>query len=109
VEEARRSLVSLGASVFSPLHDVGTDDNPVTIARDDLKGLNNSTAVLALIPELDPGTVFEIGYARARDIAVVAYAEGVKDEHLTMLAGSHCLCVEDFCSALYNVVWEAMK
>lgn len=109
VEEARRSLMLLGARVFSPLHEVGTESDPQTIAHEDLKGLESSTVILALIPDLDPGTIFEIGFARARNIPVVAYAEGIKDEHLTMLIGSGCVCVEDFCSALYNAIWQGMR
>lgn len=109
VEEARRSLMSLGASVFSPLHEVGTDSDPRTIAREDIKGLEDSTAILALIPDLDPGTIFEIGFARARNIPVVAYSEGIKNEHLTMLIGNDCICSEDFCSALYNSFWQGMR
>lgn len=109
VEEARRSLLSLGVNVFSPLHDVGTDEPPDVIAREDLQGLDRSTVVLALIPDLDPGTIFEIGFARARQIPVVAYGEGIKHEHLTMLIGSDCVCSEDFCSALYNAVWAGMQ
>lgn len=109
VEEARRSLLSLGVEVFSPLHDVGTDASPDVIAREDLRGLERSTAVLALISDLDPGTIFEIGFARARQIPVVAYGEGIKNEHLTMLVGSNCICSEDFCSALYNAVWAGMQ
>lgn len=109
VEEARRSLLSLGLNVFSPLHDVGTDEPPDVIAREDLRGLENCTAVLALISDLDPGTIFEIGFARARKIPVVAYGEGIKNEHLTMLIGSDCICSEDFCSALYNAVWAGMQ
>lgn len=109
VEEARRSLMSLGARVFSPLHEVGTDFDPQTIAHEDLKGLEDSTVILALIPDLDPGTIFEIGFARARNIPVVAYGEGIKNEHLTMLIGSGCLCIGDFCSALYNAIWQGMR
>jgi nucleoside 2-deoxyribosyltransferase len=109
VEEARRSLISLGARVFSPLHEVGTDFDPQTIAHEDLKGLEDSTVILALIPDLDPGTIFEIGFARARNIPVVAYGEGIKSEHLTMLIGSGCICIGDFCSALYNAIWQGMR
>lgn len=108
VEEARRSLVSLGAEVFSPLHEVGMDAPTVEIAKRDLEGLERCTVVLALIADLDPGTIFEIGFARARNIPVVAYGEGVKDEHLTMLIGSDCVYLDDFCSALYNAVWAGM-
>ena len=109
VEEARRSLLSLGVQVFSPLHEVGTDEPPDVIAREDLRGLERSTAVLALISDLDPGTIFEIGFARARQIPVIAYGEGIKSELLTMLIGSDCICSEDFCSALYNSVWAGMQ
>lgn len=109
VEEARRSVLALGAKVFSPLHDVGFDSDPRTIATEDIKGLEASTAVLALIADLDPGTIFEIGYARARSIPVVAYSEGVKEQHLTMLLGSRCMCSDDFCSSLYNTIWAGMQ
>ncbi len=109
IEEARRSLLSLGAKVFSPLHDVGTDDSPEAIAREDLRGLRKSDVVLALISDLDPGTIFEIGFARSRKIPVVAYGEGIQSHHLTMLIGSECICSEDFCSALYNSIWAGLK
>jgi hypothetical protein len=108
VEEARRSLIALGAKVFSPMHEVGIDAPPAIIAKEDLKGLEESTVVLALIADLDPGTIFEIGFARARNIPVVAYGEGIKEEHLTMLVGSECFCSDDFCSALYNAIWAGM-
>ena len=95
--------------MFSPLHEVGTDELPDIIAREDLRGLEQSNVVLALIPDLDPGTIFEIGFARARRIPVVAYGEGIQHSHLTMLIGSDCICSEDFCSALYNAVWAGMQ
>lgn len=109
VEETKRALISLGAEVFSPLHDVGTDSPPQTIAQEDLTGLEGSTAVLALLSDLDPGTIFEIGFARARNIPVAAYAEAVQDSHLTMLIGSDCTCFDDFCSSIYNVIWAGMQ
>jgi nucleoside 2-deoxyribosyltransferase len=108
VEEARRALLSLGVEVFSPLHDVGLEGTEKQIAQNDLKGLNKSTVVLALIADLDVGTIFETGYARAKSVPVVAYCEGVKNEHLTMLMGSGCLCNTDFCSSLYNAAWVGM-
>lgn len=109
IEEARRSLLTLGAKVFSPLHDVGTDESPAIIARKDLAGLTRSDVVLALISDLDPGTIFEIGFARSKKIPVVAYGEGIQSHHLTMLIGSECICSEDFCSGLYNTIWTGMK
>ncbi|PPD01828.1 MAG: nucleoside 2-deoxyribosyltransferase [Hyphomicrobium sp.] len=108
IEEAKRALESLSADVFSPLHEVGLEDTPQEIATADLRGLDQCTAILALITDLDVGTIFEIGYATAKDIPVVAYSEGVKDEHLTMLMGSGCVCSSDFCSAIYQSIWAAV-
>jgi Nucleoside 2-deoxyribosyltransferase/pfkB family carbohydrate kinase len=108
VEEARKALLALGATVFSPMHDVGTDLPTEEIALRDLDGLKKCSAVLALVTDLDPGTIFEIGYARALNIPVVAFGEDIKPEHLTMMLGTRCIFCEDLCSALYNAVWISM-
>lgn len=90
------------------MHEVGFDLPVETIATQDLQGLEQCSVVLALVTDLDPGTIFEVGYARARNIPVVAHGEGVKVEHLTMIIGSRCIYSEDFCSAVYNAVWAGM-
>jgi nucleoside 2-deoxyribosyltransferase len=108
IEETRAGLLKLGAEVFSPMHEVGFDLPVETIAKEDLRGLERCSVVLALITDLDPGTIFEIGFARAKNIPVVTFGEGVKEEHLTMLIGTECMYSQDFCSALYNAVWAGM-
>ena len=62
---------ALAPHVFSPLHDVGRG---VNVAKADIDGLEQCDSVLALVDGDDPGTLFEVGWARARDIPVVAYA-----------------------------------
>jgi len=108
VEEARSALIKLGADVFSPLHEVGFDLPVELIAKEDLRGLESCSVVFALITDLDPGTIFEIGFAKARNIPVVMFGEGVKEEHLTMLVGTGCIHSTDFCSSIYNAIWEGM-
>jgi nucleoside 2-deoxyribosyltransferase len=109
VEEARRALLGLGAEVFSPLHDVGVLGGARSIAQGDLEGLRRARAVLAITDSEDAGTLFEVGYARDRDIPVVVLAESPRVESLTMLEGSGCMVVRDFSSAVFNAVWAAMR
>lgn len=104
VEEARDHLLAMGLGVFSPLHDVGPGPGHV-VAPADLKGIDECDALLAILNGSDPGTIFEVGYAVAKGIPVVALAQNVKAEDLKMVEGSGCTVVHDFVSALYNVAW----
>jgi nucleoside 2-deoxyribosyltransferase len=106
--EARRCLQELGAQVFSPLHEVGRGA-PKRIARQDLKGLSASNCLLALMHNNDPGTIFEVGYARSQGIPVVLFCEQAKDKDLTMFLGTNCIIETDFCSALYKSIWVGVE
>jgi nucleoside 2-deoxyribosyltransferase len=79
------------------------------IAREDLAGLEKCTAVLAVLDGNDPGTIFEIGYARKAGIPVVILAESSKNSDLTMLTGSDCLTTDDLSTAVYHAVWSATR
>lgn len=105
VEEAYRTLTDLGVEVFSPLHEVGTGLSAEVIAEADLRGLRGCSKVLALLDGADPGTLFEVGYARALNIPVVALAERLEGENLTMIAGSGCDVTHDLATAIYRVMW----
>lgn len=107
IEESLRALEALGAEVFSPFHEVGMGGSASEIATKDLRGLRKCSAVLALLDGTDPGTIFEIGYARRNKIPVVVLAENVKDTDLTMLRGSKCDVVSDFATAIYRSVWAS--
>lgn len=109
VEEARRCLSSLGASVFSPIHDVGSQGDAEHIARRDLDGLEQCSVVLALLDGEDAGTLFEVGHARRHGIPVVALAESPRPESLTMIQGTGCTIVSDFSTAIYEAVWETAR
>lgn len=104
VEEARKCLLDMKVEVFSPLHDVGRGPAD-EIAKADLEGLDHCDAVLAILNGGDAGTIFEIGYAVARGIPVVALAQNVKPEDLKMPEGSGCVIADDFVTAIYQAVW----
>jgi nucleoside 2-deoxyribosyltransferase len=74
----------------------------------DIEAIDHSKAVIAICDGLDAGTLFEIGYARAKSIPVVAFVQNEKEEDMKMLAGTDCVVTSDFVSALYNIAWEAI-
>jgi nucleoside 2-deoxyribosyltransferase len=109
VGHSRRVLEDLGFSVFSPYHDVGVGGLGSTeIAKQDLDALEGCGVVFALLDSLDPGTIFEIGYARSKNIPVVCLrTEGSIGLHETMLEGTGCALFDDFGSAAYHAYWAA--
>jgi hypothetical protein len=101
-------LQDLGATVFSPMHDVGRGGDEV--AKADIKGLAQSNSLLALLEHGDVGTAFEAGWATRGSKAVVVYVEGGVDaEGMKMLAGTGALICSDLSSALYWAIWAGMK
>jgi hypothetical protein len=105
VEEALHALGSDRLKVFSPIHEVG--HGPSThVATEDLKGLRASDRVFAILDGCDPGTVFEVGYARALGKPVFAYCDPLPDRHLTMIEGSGCMVLSDLPTAVYRTIWN---
>ncbi len=109
VEEAMALLEGLGAEVFSPIHHVGHAENVQNVAFEDLKGLRDADVVLALADSKDPGTLFEVGYARSLENPkpVVILAERFHKHDYTMFEGTDCFVTDDFATALYRSVWAA--
>ncbi|QMV20407.1 nucleoside 2-deoxyribosyltransferase [Granulicella sp. 5B5] len=107
VDEARFALHDMGFKVFSPIHEIGEGPANV-VAPADLFALENSALVFALLNGLDTGTIFEVGYARARGIPVVGLAESIEAKPLTMLIGSGCAISNDFATSVYTACWQLM-
>jgi nucleoside 2-deoxyribosyltransferase-like protein/pfkB family carbohydrate kinase len=105
VEEARTALMTQGAKVFSPYHDVGFGP-PKLVAQKDIEALEKCDRMFALLDGHDPGTVFEVGYARARGMPVTTLIASSDPVHLTMFTGTGCEVFHDFVSAIYNAVWS---
>lgn len=107
VDEARFALLDMGFKVFSPIHEIG-EGPPNIVAPADLFALESSKLVFALLNGFDPGTLFEVGYARARGIPVVGLAESAEERPLTMLLGSGCAISNDFATSIYAACWQMM-
>ncbi|MCM0754813.1 PfkB family carbohydrate kinase [Desulfovibrio aminophilus] len=108
VDEARLAFQDMGFKVFSPVHDVGRGA-PNEVAPSDLDGLEKSELVFAVLDGLDSGTIFEVGYARAKEIPVIGVAETLGEQPLTMLLGSGCGITNDFATGVYAACWQLMK
>ena len=108
VDEARLALRGMGLKVFSPYHDIGIGDGK-DVAPKDIDALEKSRAVFAILDGVDTGTVFEAGFARARQKPVVAFAQCTPEEPLKMISGTGCEVVNDFVSAIYRVAWAAWR
>lgn len=104
VEEVRNQLLHMEVQVFSPLHDVGVGPGEV-VAKADLAGLDDCSVVLAILNGGDAGTIFEIGYAVAKGIPVIALAQNTRAEDLKMAVGTGCRIYEDLVTAIYQTVW----
>jgi hypothetical protein len=106
IDEARRGLQELGLKVFSPVHDVGRGEAQM-VAPADIAALEQCDVVFAILDGLDSGTLFEVGYARAKGKSVYALAQAVSIEDLKMIEGSDCRVYDDFVTALHHTAWRA--
>lgn len=104
INEMRNSLLSTGLNVFSPFHDVG-HGKAIDVVDKDLKGLDDSEIVLAVIDGLDSGTLFEVGYAIAQGKKVIAFTQNENEESLKMLEGTACIIESDLTTAIYKSYW----
>lgn len=104
INESRHALILSGNDVFSPLHDVG-HGLAADVVPLDLEALDRCNVVFAIVDGLDSGTLFEIGYARAKGKPVVAFVQNETPENLKMLEGSGCNISADFSTAIYAIDW----
>ena len=108
LEQARVNLTDVGLRVFSPYHDIGLGSADDVVSKD-LAAIEESDVVFAILDGLDPGTVFETGYARAIGKPVIVYSERNPGESLKMMEGSGCILCADYTTAIYSALWEAAR
>lgn len=109
MDEVHRILSEEGLNVIAPYYDIGRKeeyDNPKEMAEDDLKAIEEADGVLALIDNCDPGTTFELGYARKLGKPVVAYQHEPEQSETTMLEGAGCSVYGDLSTAIFKIIWR---
>lgn len=107
VDQARNDLRAAGLRVFSPYHDVGLGSAEDVVAAD-VQGISQSDLLFAIGDGMDPGTLFEIGYARALGKPVIMYCETESEESCKMMQGTNCRLESDYVSAIYRTLWTAL-
>jgi len=108
LNQAYTALKGFGLSVFSPFHDVGYGSAKDVVDKD-LKGLNESQVIFAMLDGLDSGTLFEVGYGISKGIKVIVFVQNESEESLKMLEGTDCILENDFTTAIYKTYWELGK
>lgn len=109
IDQARTLMQSMGLQVISPFHDIGlgTAEDVVPL---DIQAIKDCDLVFAAVDGLDPGTIFELGYARSLDKPVVIYSETqVGTESLKMMQGTGCEIYANFTTAIYATRWRALE
>lgn len=106
IEQARDNLISLGLRVFSPFHDVG-HGSAEDVVQKDIEAIEECDLMFAIFDGLDPGTIYEVGYARAIKKPVVMYCENESKEDQKMMEGSDCQISDDYVTAIYKTLWTA--
>ncbi|AVH43722.1 PfkB family carbohydrate kinase [Agrobacterium tumefaciens] len=105
IDDARDQLRRLGMSVFSPIHDIGPGTADVVV-KQDLAAIEQCDAVFAILNGSSPGTVFEVGYARALGKPVFCVTQNMRDVDLKLPRGAHACLHEDYVSALFQIAWR---
>jgi hypothetical protein len=105
VEQVRKALLDAGLSVFSPYHQVGHGLAHEVVPAD-INALERAKAVFAIADGMDSGTLFEIGFARAKGIPVIVFVENESQGDLKMLEGTECKITSDLTTAVYSVAWK---
>ncbi|MBK1884584.1 nucleoside 2-deoxyribosyltransferase [Luteolibacter pohnpeiensis] len=108
IEHLKSSLESPWTEVFSPFHRVGFGA-PKDIYQPDINGLEKSDIIFGVLTGMDPGTIFEIGYAANMKKPIFCLAESVNNKDLSMFIGYGATIESDVASAIYKTLWQSMK
>lgn len=108
INDLREIFFGFDLDVISPIHDfgVGVDRE---IASMDLAAIRSSDAVFAVVSGGDPGTLFEVGYARSIKKPVMVFAQNTRPADLTMLTGTDCRIESDIGAAIYRTAWQLFE
>ena len=92
-EWARSALTSVGLEVFSPKDEnLVSSDSKVDSRRQayegNLKAIESASFVFCITNQKDMGTIHESGYASAKGVPIVYFAEGLSGPFNLMLAQS---------------------
>lgn len=106
IDDALDHLSALKMKVFSPIHDIGPGEAEVVVEKD-LDAIRQCDAVFAILNGSSPGTVFEVGFARALDKPVFCVAQNLRHGDLKLPRGSGAYMHDDYVSVLFQIAWRS--
>lgn len=112
LERVVRGLEAAGLRVASPSRDIGiiradaTREETAEFFRRDLAALDESVAVVALLDQDDTGTAWEVGYAHAKHVPVLALRTDVRADPNNML--THSVTIARGMDELLRLVFRAL-
>jgi hypothetical protein len=106
IDDAFSHLTALGMEVFSPIHHIGPGEASVVVEKD-LQAIRRCDAMFAILNGSSPGTVFEVGYARALDKPVYCLAQNLRHGDLKLPLGAGAHLDDDFVTALFQIAWRS--
>lgn len=105
IDDALSHLTALGMDVFSPIHHIGPGEASAVVKKD-LEAIHGCDAVFAILNGSSPGTVFEVGYARALEKPVYCLAQNLRHGDLKLPQGAGAHLQDDFVTALFQIAWR---
>lgn len=105
VDKIRDAFLEFGIKVFSPFHDIGLGDD-VSIARQDVEGINNSDIIFCVFDNLDSGTLIESGYSLARNKKIIGYHRTCDESKFLMLKPGEIKIFNNLTTAIYHTIWS---
>ncbi|MDM9628460.1 PfkB family carbohydrate kinase [Rhizobium sp. S152] len=105
IDDVRNHLRDLGMSVFSPIHDVGPGSADIVVQHD-ISAIRDCDVVFALLNGSSPGTVFEVGFARALEKPVFCVAQNMREVDLKLPRGTGAYLHDDLVSAMFQIAWR---
>ena len=106
IDDALEHLSALKMKVFSPIHDIGPGEAEVVVEKD-LDAIRQCDAVFAILNGSSPGTVFEVGFARALNKPVFCVAQNLRHGDLKLPRGSGAYVNDDYVTALFQIAWRS--
>ncbi len=105
INDAFHHLSALGMDVFSPIHHIGPGEADAVVQKD-LAAIHNCSAVFAILNGSSPGTIFEVGYAKALNKPVYCVAQNLRHGDAKLPRGSGAFVYGDYVTALFQIAWR---
>lgn len=113
MDKVRTCLLESELEVFAPYYDGLMEDDTLFAVRkktfeSDISKMRWADFVVAIVADLEPGTIFEWGYAYGISKPVIAYSEG-PEVKLNLMLEQSCTSIAIGIEQLKGEIWKLMQ